>query len=92
MSASPTLCPNVVTVQKFIDAMVRFDGQAAAALFSTDGFIQTNFTNSGQPARFGGAERIASVIFAGRRPCRMESLPRSSSLCSSGNEAMDGPA
>ena len=62
VSASATLCPNVVTVQKFIDAMVRFDGQAAAALFSTDGFVQTNFTRSGQPERFVGAQRIEFVI------------------------------
>lgn len=61
-SASPTLCPNAVTVQKFIDAMGRFDGQAAAALFSTDGFIETNFTDSGRPVRFVGAERIAFAI------------------------------
>lgn len=57
-SPSPTVCPSHAIVQSYLAAAQRFDGVAAAAFFTPDGFIETPVVDSNRggmvQARFAG--------------------------------------
>lgn len=60
---SSTVCPSLATVRAYVAAIQRFDGAAAAALFTPDGYIQTpDYFDSQALRRYVGSDRIAFLV------------------------------